>query len=187
MFHAGWRARSAVEGWCRGSIGTRTQPPTFGADSTRTDGVLTARSASSSCRRLFPRLRAARGGPLARLAAARPPGRHHRSVFSTCASIGSRPRGRSASSAATASGGVWWTRSSRATSTVAFGKAPFARVRWRRCPEEFLVTFSCKGRRQVSLMWRQAATELAAFLQEEVVEEVGPCMDLRQHHPWDRS
>jgi len=41
----------------------------------------------------------------------------------TRSTIGSRARGRSASSAATASGAVSWTMWSRATSTVAFGKA----------------------------------------------------------------
>ncbi len=42
-----------------------------------------------------------------------------------------------------------------------------ARVRCRRCPEEFLVAFSCKPR------GAKRAAELAAFLQDEVVEPVG--------------
>ena len=49
----------------------------------------------------------------------------------------------------------------------------FARVRCRRCPEEFLVAFSCKGRGLCPSCGAKRAAELAAFLQEEVVEEVG--------------
>jgi len=49
----------------------------------------------------------------------------------------------------------------------------FARVRCRRCPEEFLVAFSCKGRGLCPSCGAKRAAELAAFLQDEVVEEVG--------------
>jgi len=49
----------------------------------------------------------------------------------------------------------------------------FARIRCRRCPEEFLVAFSCKGRGVCPSCGAKRAAELAAFLQEEVVEEVG--------------
>ena len=51
------------------------------------------------------------------------PGRHRSTAFSTRSTRGSRARGRSASSAATASGGVSWTRSWRATSRAVSGKA----------------------------------------------------------------
>jgi ribosomal protein S27E len=49
----------------------------------------------------------------------------------------------------------------------------FARVRCRRCPEEFLVAFSCQGRGLCPSCGAQRAAELAAFLQDEVVVEVG--------------
>jgi hypothetical protein len=49
----------------------------------------------------------------------------------------------------------------------------FARVRCRRCPEEFLVAFSCKRRGLCPSCGAKRATELAAFLQDEVVEQVG--------------
>jgi hypothetical protein len=49
----------------------------------------------------------------------------------------------------------------------------FARVRCRRCPEEFLVAFSCKRRGVCPSCGAKRAAELAAFLQDEVVEEVG--------------
>ena len=49
----------------------------------------------------------------------------------------------------------------------------FARVRSRSCPEEFLVAFSCKGRGVCPSCGAKRAAELAAFLQDEVVEEVG--------------
>jgi hypothetical protein len=49
----------------------------------------------------------------------------------------------------------------------------FARVLCRRCPEEFLVAFSCKGRGLCPSCGAKRAAELAAFLQQEVVEEVG--------------
>lgn len=48
-----------------------------------------------------------------------------------------------------------------------------ARVRCRRCPEEFLVAFSCKRRGLCPSCGAKRATELAAFLQDEVVEQVG--------------
>ncbi len=49
----------------------------------------------------------------------------------------------------------------------------FARVRCRRCPEEFLVAFSCKRRGVCPSCGAKHAAELAAFLQDEVVEQVG--------------
>ncbi len=49
----------------------------------------------------------------------------------------------------------------------------FARVRCRRCPEEFLVAFSCKERGVCPSCGAKRAAELAAFLQDEVVEQVG--------------
>jgi hypothetical protein len=49
----------------------------------------------------------------------------------------------------------------------------FARVRCRRCPEEFLVAFSCKRRGVCPSCGAKRAAELAAFLQDEVVEQVG--------------
>lgn len=49
----------------------------------------------------------------------------------------------------------------------------FARVRCRRCPQEFLVAFSCKGRGLCPSCGAKRAAELAAFLADEVVEDVG--------------
>jgi hypothetical protein len=49
----------------------------------------------------------------------------------------------------------------------------FARVRCRRCPQEFLVAFSCKGRGLCPSCGAKRAAELAAFLMDEVVEDVG--------------
>ena len=49
----------------------------------------------------------------------------------------------------------------------------FARVRCRRCPEEFLVAFSCKRRGLCPSCGAKRAAEVAAFLQDEVVEQVG--------------
>ncbi len=49
----------------------------------------------------------------------------------------------------------------------------FARVRCRKCPEEFLVAFSCRGRGLCPSCGAKRAAELAAFLLDEVVEEVG--------------
>jgi hypothetical protein len=49
----------------------------------------------------------------------------------------------------------------------------FARVRCRRCPQEFLVAFSCKGRGLCPSCGAKRAAELAAFLVDEVVEDVG--------------
>ena len=49
----------------------------------------------------------------------------------------------------------------------------FARVRCRKCPQEFLVAFSCKGRGLCPSCGAKRATELGAFLMDEVVEEVG--------------
>ncbi len=48
----------------------------------------------------------------------------------------------------------------------------FARVRCRKCPEEFLVAFSCRGRGLCPSCGAKRAAELAAFLIDEVVEEV---------------
>jgi hypothetical protein len=47
----------------------------------------------------------------------------------------------------------------------------FARVRCRKCPEEFLVAFSCKGRGLCPSCGAKRAAELAAFLVDEVVED----------------
>jgi hypothetical protein len=49
----------------------------------------------------------------------------------------------------------------------------FARVRCRECPQEFLVAFSCKGRGLCPSCGAKRAAELAAFLMDEVVEDVG--------------
>ena len=49
----------------------------------------------------------------------------------------------------------------------------FARVRCRKCPQEFLVAFSCKGRGLCPSCGSKRAAELAAFLVDEVVEGVG--------------
>jgi putative transposase/transposase-like zinc-binding protein len=49
----------------------------------------------------------------------------------------------------------------------------FARVRCPRCPEEFLVAFSCKRRGLCPSCGAKRAAEVAAFLQDEVVEQVG--------------
>ena len=49
----------------------------------------------------------------------------------------------------------------------------FARVRCRRCSEEFLVAFSCRGRGLCPSCGAKRAAELAAFLVDEVVEDVG--------------
>ena len=49
----------------------------------------------------------------------------------------------------------------------------FARVRCRKCPQEFLVAFSCKGRGLCPSCGAKRAAELAAFLVDEVVEDVG--------------
>ena len=49
----------------------------------------------------------------------------------------------------------------------------FARVRCRKCPEEFLVAFSCRGRGLCPSCGAKRAAELAAFLVDEVVEDVG--------------
>ncbi len=49
----------------------------------------------------------------------------------------------------------------------------FARVRCRKCPEEYLVAFSCKGRGLCPSCGAKRAAELAAFLIDEVVEDVG--------------
>lgn len=49
----------------------------------------------------------------------------------------------------------------------------FARVRCRKCPEEFLVAFSCRGRGLCPSCGAKRAAELGAFLVEEVVEDVG--------------
>ena len=49
----------------------------------------------------------------------------------------------------------------------------FARVRCRRCPQEFLVAFSRKGRGLCPSCGAKRAAELAAFLMDEVVEDVG--------------
>lgn len=48
-----------------------------------------------------------------------------------------------------------------------------ARVRCRKCPQEFLVAFSCKGRGLCPSCGAKRAAELAAFLADEVVENVG--------------
>ena len=49
----------------------------------------------------------------------------------------------------------------------------FARVRCRKCPQEFLVAFSCRGRGLCPSCGAKRAAELAAFLVEEVVADVG--------------
>ena len=49
----------------------------------------------------------------------------------------------------------------------------FARVRCRKCPREFLVAFSCKGRGLCPSCGAKRAAELGAFLMDEIVEEVG--------------
>jgi hypothetical protein len=49
----------------------------------------------------------------------------------------------------------------------------FARVRCRTCPQEFLVAFSCKGRGLCPSCGAKRAAELAAFLMDEIVEDVG--------------
>jgi len=49
----------------------------------------------------------------------------------------------------------------------------FARIRCRKCPEEFLVAFSCRGRGLCPSCGAKRAAEVAAFLRDEVVEEVG--------------
>jgi hypothetical protein len=46
-------------------------------------------------------------------------------------------------------------------------------VRCRKCPQEFLVAFSCKGRGLCPSCGAKRAAELAAFLTDEVVEDVG--------------
>ena len=49
----------------------------------------------------------------------------------------------------------------------------FARVRCGRCAEEFLVAFSCKERGLCPSCGAKRGAELAAFVAEEVIEEVG--------------
>jgi hypothetical protein len=49
----------------------------------------------------------------------------------------------------------------------------FARVRCRKCPQEFLVAFSCRSRGLCPSCGAKRAAELAAFLVEEVVADVG--------------
>ena len=49
----------------------------------------------------------------------------------------------------------------------------FARVRCRRCPEEFLVASSCRGRGLCPSCGAKRTAELGAFVIEEVVEVVG--------------
>ena len=49
----------------------------------------------------------------------------------------------------------------------------FARVQCRKCPQEFLVAFSCKGRGLCPSCGAKRAAEVAAFLADEVVEDVG--------------
>jgi hypothetical protein len=46
-------------------------------------------------------------------------------------------------------------------------------VKCRECPQEFLVAFSCKGRGLCPSCGAKRAAELAAFLVDEVVEDVG--------------
>jgi len=46
-------------------------------------------------------------------------------------------------------------------------------VRCRKCPQEFLVAFSCKGRGLCPSCGAKRAAELVAFLADEVVENVG--------------
>ena len=45
----------------------------------------------------------------------------------------------------------------------------FARVKCRRCPQEFLVAFSCKGRGLCPSCGAKRAAELAAFLEHQAV------------------
>jgi ribosomal protein S27E len=56
----------------------------------------------------------------------------------------------------------------------------FARVRCRKCPEEFLVAFSCKRRGVCPSCGAKRAAELVALLQDEVVEEVGHALVERE-------
>jgi hypothetical protein len=49
----------------------------------------------------------------------------------------------------------------------------FARIRCRRCAEEYLVAFSCKGRGLCPSCAAKRGAAFGAFLAEEVVEEVG--------------
>jgi len=49
----------------------------------------------------------------------------------------------------------------------------FARVRCERCAAEFLLTFSCKGRGLCPSCGAKRAAAFAAFLKDEVLEEVG--------------
>jgi hypothetical protein len=49
----------------------------------------------------------------------------------------------------------------------------FARARCPKCPQEFLVAFSCKGRGMCPSCGAKRAAELGAFLIDEVVEDVG--------------
>jgi hypothetical protein len=49
----------------------------------------------------------------------------------------------------------------------------FARVKCRKCPKEFLVAFSCRGRGLCPSCGAKRAAEVAAFLMDEVVEDVG--------------
>jgi len=53
------------------------------------------------------------------------------------------------------------------------GLADEAVARYRKCPQEFLVAFSCKGRGLCPSCGAKRAAELGAFLMDEVVEEVG--------------
>ena len=48
----------------------------------------------------------------------------------------------------------------------------FARVRCRKCPEEFLVAFSCKRRGVCPSCGAKRAAELAAFLQDAEAERI---------------
>ena len=49
----------------------------------------------------------------------------------------------------------------------------FARLRCSACAAEYLLAFSCKGRGFCSSCAGKRAAELAAFLREEVIEDVG--------------
>jgi hypothetical protein len=53
------------------------------------------------------------------------------------------------------------------------GLADEAVARYRQCPLEFLAAFSCKGRGLCPSCGSKRAAELAAFLTDEVVEDVG--------------
>jgi ribosomal protein L37E len=68
---------------------------------------------------------------------------------------------------------VYRPRDPRKTPLFGLLDSLYDRVRCRRCPEEFLVAFSCKRRGVCPSCGAKRAAELAAFLRDEVVEQVG--------------